>query len=91
MLIQGGPLLGFAQVFFVRKKLPEQAPTKTQLYVLSIIDQLREWAQLSPPYPSLYPYVTHVINYPRLSPAFPHCKRRKAGRGLGTRLDFLQV
>ena len=62
-------------------------------YVLSIIDQLRAWAhrlsayaQLSPLYPSLYPYVTHVINYSRPSPAFPYWKRRKAGRGLGTRL-----
>ena len=44
------------------------------------------YAQLSPLYPSLYPYVTHVINYPRPSIAFPYYKRRKAGRGLGTRL-----
>ena len=36
--------------------------------------------------PFLYPYVTHVINYPRPSPAFPYCKLWKAGRGLGTRL-----
>ena len=61
--------------------------------VLSIIDQLRAWAhrrsayaQLSPLYPSLYPYVTHVMNYSRPSTAFPYCKRWKAGRGLGTRL-----
>ena len=79
---------------YCSKKLPERAPTKKkQLRVLSIIDQLRAWAhrrsayaQLSPLYPSLYPYVTHVINYSRPSPAFPYWKRRKAGRGLGTRL-----
>ena len=73
----------------------ERAPTKKQLRVLSIINQLRAWAhrrsayaQLSPLYPSLYPYVTHVINYSRPSPAFPYWKRRKAGRGLGTRLGL---
>ena len=56
---------------YCSKKLPERAPTKSQLRVLSIIDQLREcahqrfaYAQLSPLYPSLYPYVAHVINYP---------------------------
>ena len=89
--------LGFALVFSLRllfeKTLPEWAPTKTQLRVLSIMDQLLVWARrrstcalLSPLYPSLYPYVTHVINYPRPSPAFPYCKRQKAGRSLGTRL-----
>ena len=80
---------------YCSKELPERAPTKKQLRVLSIIDQLRAWAhrrsayaQLSPLYPSLYPYVTHVINYSRPSPAFPYWKRRKAGRGLGTRLSY---
>ena len=70
---------------YCSKKLPERAPTKKQLRVLSIVDQLRAWAhrrsayaQLSPLYPSLYPYVTHVINYSRPSPAFPYWKRRKA-------------
>ena len=45
---------------YCSKKLPERAPTKSQLCVLSIIDQLREcarqlfaYAQLSPLYPSL--------------------------------------
>ena len=78
---------------YCSKKMPERAPTKKQLCVLSIVDQLRAWAhrrsayaQLSPLYPSLCPYVTHVINYSRPSPAFPYWKRRKAGRGLGTRL-----
>ena len=70
---------------YCSKKLPKRAPTKKQLRVLSIIDQLRAWAhrrstymyaQLSPLYPSLYPYVTHVINYSRPSPAFPYWKRR---------------
>ena len=49
---------------YCSKKLPERAPTKTQLRVLSIIDQLRAWAhrrsayaQLSPLYPSLFPSV----------------------------------
>ena len=61
---------------YCSKKLPERAPTKKQLRVLSIIDQLHAWAhrrsayaQLSPLYPSLYPYVTHVIYYSRPSPA----------------------
>ena len=37
---QGGPFLGFAQVFSaIKKKLPERAPTKTCLRVLSIIDR----------------------------------------------------
>ena len=78
---------------YCSKKLPERALTKKQLHVLSIIDQLRAWAhrrsayaQLSPLYPSLYPYVTHVINYSRPSPTFPYWKRRNAGWGLGTRL-----
>ena len=83
---------------YCSKKLPERAPTKKQLRVLSIIDQLCAWAhrqsayaQLSPLYPSLYPYVTHVINYSRPSPTFPYRKRWKAGRGLGTRLCRYQL
>ena len=35
--------------------------------------------------------VTHVRKYTRPSPAFPYCKRRKAGRGLGTRLQFRNI
>ena len=31
--------------------------------------------------------VDRIINYSRPSPAFPYWKRRKTGRGLGTRLD----
>ena len=73
------------------KKLPERAPTKKQVCVLSIIDQLCAWAHRRSAYaqlsPFLYPYVTHVINYSRPSPAFPYWKRWKAGRGLGTRID----
>ena len=49
---------------YFSKKLPERAPTKKQLRVLSIIDQLQAlarrrsaYAQLSPLYPSLYPYM----------------------------------
>ena len=64
-----------------------------QAYDTGISDQLRMWApqrfayaQLSPLYPSLYQYVTHVINYTRPSPAFPYCKRQKVGRGLQMRL-----
>ena len=79
----------FSALIVRKNKLPERAPTKTRLRVLSINLQLRAWAhrrsayaQLSPLYPSLYPYVTHVINYTRPSTAFPYCKRRKAGRGL---------
>ena len=33
----------------------------------------------------------HVRKDTRLSTAFPYCKRRKAGRGLGTRLQKLEV
>ena len=77
------------------KKLQERASTKKKAmctdYCRSLINcTCRAWAyrrsayaQLSPLYPSLYPYVTHVINYSRPSPAFPYWKRRKAGRGLG--------
>ena len=67
-----GPFLAFAQVFsalIVRKNCQNGLLLKKQLRILSIIDQLRAWAhrrsayaQLSPLYPSLYPYVTHVIN-----------------------------
>ena len=67
-------------------KLPERGPTKARLRVL-LITQLWVWAhqqsactQLSPLYiPSLYPYITHVINYSRLSTAFPHFKPGKLG------------
>ena len=44
---QGGPFLGFAQVFYLlfeKKKLSEQAPTKKKLCILTIINQLRAWA-----------------------------------------------
>ena len=92
---QDGLFLASFLCAYCSKKLPERAPTKKQLRVLSIVDQLRAWAhrrsayaQLSPLYPSLYPYVTHMINYTRPSPTFPYCKRRKAGRGLGTRLEL---
>ena len=61
-------------------------PTEARLRVLSIT-QLRAWAHRRSAYAQLSPlhllstlYVTHVIKYSR------HCKRRKAGRGLGTRL-----
>ena len=96
---QGGPFLGFAEVFsalIARKKLPKRTPTKTHSYVYCrLINYVHAWAhrrssyaQLSHLYPSLYPYITYVIRYTRLSPAFPYCKQRKAGRGLGTRLTF---
>ena len=92
-LSRRGPFLAFAQVFSVLIVRQNGLLLKNSLRVLSIIDQLRAWAhrrsayaQLSPLYPSVYPYVTHVINYSRPSPAFLYWKRRKAGRGLGTRL-----
>ena len=78
-------------------KLPERGPTKARLYVLSIT-QLRAWAhrrsaytQLSPLYLLSTLYVTHVIKYFKPSTAFPYCKRRKAGRGLGMRLSLLSA
>ena len=81
---QGGSFLSCA---YCSNKLPERGPTKARLLVL-LITQLRVWAhqqsacaQLSPLYiPSLYPYVTHVINYSRLSTAFLYCKSGKLGR-----------
>ena len=58
-------------------------PTEARLRVLSIT-QLRAWARRRSAYAQLSPlhllYVTHVIKYSK------YCKRRKAGRGLGTRL-----
>ena len=77
---------------YCSNKLPERGPSKARLGVLSIT-QLRAWArrrsayaQLSPLYLLSTLYVTHVIKYSRPSTAFPYFKRRKAGRGLGTRL-----
>ena len=43
--------------------------------------------QSNPFYHPFYPDVTHVRKDIRPSPALPNCKRRKAGRGLGTRLS----
>ena len=43
-------------------------------------------AQSNPFYHPFYPDVTYVRKDTRPSPALPYCKRRKAGRGLGTRL-----
>ena len=78
------PFLSLCSSFlcaYCLKKPPEWAPTKNQLCLLSIIDQLRArahrrsaYAQLSPLYPSLYPYITHMINYSRPSPVFPYWK-----------------
>ena len=83
------------------KKLPEWAPTKTQLCVLWIaqLHPCAAWqsayAQLSPLYLLSIPYVTHVINCSRFSPTFLYRKWRKDGQNLGTRLArcalFLQV
>ena len=60
---QGGPFLGFAQVFSAvivqkKQKQPEWVPTKTQLRVLSIIDQLCEWAYRRSAYAQLSPLST---------------------------------
>ena len=63
--------------------------TKARLRVLSIMP-LGAWAHrqsvytyshLSPLYLLSIPYITHVIKCTRPSPAFPYCKRRKAGQG----------
>ena len=43
-------------------------------------------AQLNPFYHPFYPDIPHVRKDTRPSPAFPYCKQRKAGWGLGTRL-----
>ena len=44
--------------------------------------------QSNPFYHPFYPDVTHMRKDTRPSPAFLYSKRRKAGRGLGTRLSF---
>ena len=81
-----GPFIAFAQVFFaliVRKNCQNRLLLKNSYD----IHQLRAWAHRQSAYaPFSLPYVTHVINYSRPSPAFPYLKRRKTGRGLGTRL-----
>ena len=65
---------------------------------LSVDMQLRVWAHRQSAYAQLSPlillstlYVTHLINYSRLSPALLYCKRRKAGQGLGMRVCDLQI
>ena len=58
-------LLGFAQVVFtiiVKKKKPELAPTKTQLRVLSIIDQYAICPHsIKSSLASLYPYMIKLF------------------------------
>ena len=49
------------------------------------------YAQSNRFYHPFYPDVTHVRKDTRPSPALPYCKRRKAGRGLGTRLVYHHV
>ena len=44
---------------------------------------------LNPFYHPFYPDITHMRKDTRPSPAFAYCKRQKAGRGLGTRLEFI--
>ena len=44
--------------------------------------------QSNPFYHPFYPDVTHVRKDTRPSPAFPYCKRRKAGWDLGMRLAW---
>ena len=91
---QGSPFLSFAQAFSVLivRIDCQNGSHKARLRKLSIT-QLWAWphrrsayAQLSPLYLLSTLYVTHMIKYSRPSTAFLYCKRRKAGRGLGTRL-----
>ena len=71
-----------------------QSPPTSQICVVSyLVPWLFSlfWAQCAhaqsnPFYHPFYPDVTHVRKDTRPSPALPYCKRRKAGRGLGTRL-----
>ena len=71
-----------------------QSPPASQVRVVSYLVPwlfLLFWAQCAHPqsnpfYHPFYPDVTHVRKDTRPSPALPYCKRRKAGRGLGTRL-----
>ena len=78
---------------YCSKKLPEQAPTKKA--ATCTVDSLSttcvgtltiRLCSIKSSLTFSLPYVTHVINYSRPSPAFLYWKRRKAGRGLGTRL-----
>ena len=80
---------------YCSNKLPERGPTKhcfvncrLRNYGCGHMHRRSAYAQLSSLYLYLLStlYVTHVIKYSRPSTAFPYCKRRKAGRGLGTRL-----
>ena len=80
---------------YCSNKLPERGPTIARLRVLSIMP-LRAWAhrrsaytQLSPLYLLYTLHITHMIKYTRPSPAFPYCKWRKVGQGLGEADDFL--
>ena len=70
---QGSPFLSFAQVFSALI-----AETSTIRLCSSLVT--------SSSLPSLYPLRHSRINYSRASTTFSYCKRRKAGRGLGTRL-----
>ena len=94
-LSRRGPFLAFAQVFAYcsrKKNCQNRLLLKnSNVYCRLWINYIRAWehrrpayAQLSPLYPSLYPYVTQFQALSR----FPYWKRRKAGRGLGTRLAF---
>ena len=84
----------FSTDYALNAQCVRQSPPTSQIRVVSY---LVPWlfslfwaqsahAQSNPFYHPFYPDITHVIKVTRPSPAFPYCKRRKAGRGLGTRL-----
>ena len=96
---KGDLFLSFVQVFFDifvwKKKIPERAPTKTCLRVLSIIDwstitcvgmSMIRLRSIKSSLPFSLPLCPSRDNYLRPSPAFLYCKRRKARQGLGMRL-----
>ena len=91
-LLNANTALSYTQVFsalIVRKNCQNGKKKPSYMYC-RLLGQLHAWAcqksayaQLSPLYPSLYPYVPHMINYPRPSPAFLYCKWQKAGWRVG--------
>ena len=78
--------LGFAQVFSVYVKKNCQNFT-VNYAIMCVGTSTSTYAQLSPLYLLSILYVTHVMNFPRPSTAFPYCKRRKAAQGLGTKIS----
>ena len=86
---QGGLFRGFAETFSALIVQNKNCQNQLLLKHCYVCYRLCAWTHRRSAYaysikPSLYAYVTHVINYS--STPFPYCKWWKAGRGLRTRL-----